>query len=242
MLSPLATARLAQLHAARGEQREAVRLLYSLLVHTGASHEGFSRGVAPWSDRDLGEALTPDAMFSAAYITAFREMLVREQGDELHLFSAVPPEWLRPGDTLGIDATTQFGPVSAVLQAEEGGARLGLVAPWHAAPTNVVLHLPYFVTMTQVDSDYPGLVRREGPKPVVYPSAFWEAAPDPKPYMYIEFPANTTEVSIKWELDESEQLSYETTLERWKSLYATAFDISVAHGHAPLSLEPISLQ
>ena len=111
-----------------------------------------------------------------------------------------------------------------------------------AAPTRVVLHVPYFVTVTQVDADYPGLIKREAPAPTGYPSDLWAEAPEAKPRAYVEFPANTTELTIEWQLDEGEQLNYETAVERWKARYAAAYDRFIVGGGEPLVLDPVPLR
>ncbi|MBM3473316.1 MAG: hypothetical protein FJX75_08625, partial [Armatimonadetes bacterium] len=138
LLSPTAAANLAQLHALRGEQEQAIRDLYAVLVHTGSCQEGFAGGVRPWAERDSGEDLTPDPRFAAAYVGLLRDLLIREQRGELHLFSAFSPEWLQPGKMVGVvNAPTSFGLVTAALQIEKGGATMVMGADWHAPPSRV---------------------------------------------------------------------------------------------------------
>jgi len=87
------TASVTETHVVRGEQEQALRDLYALLAHTGACHEAFERGVTPWADRDSGTSLSPHGWFAARYCLLLRDMLVREEGDDLHLFSVVSPAW-----------------------------------------------------------------------------------------------------------------------------------------------------
>jgi hypothetical protein len=132
---------------ARGEQRIAVEELYALLVHTSSTHAGFEYAIRPWGTREADSNLAPHGWFAAKYRTLLRNMLVREQGRELHLLSVVAPEWLRPGEVIEVrDAPTDFGPVSFVLRViSPDEARLSLDARFHTRPEAVLLHVPWFV-------------------------------------------------------------------------------------------------
>jgi hypothetical protein len=243
LLSPLATARLAQLHALRGEQEQAIRDLYAILVHTGSCHEGFAAGVSPWADRDSGDDLTPDPRFSAAYVGLLRDLLIREQRGELHLFSAFSPEWLQPGKMVGVaNAPTSFGLVTAVLQIEKGGATMVMGADWHAAPSRVILHIPYCVSLTQAEADRPGLRQEEGPRPAAYESADLPAAGAEGGTSYIALPPNTTQVTLKWEPRPVAPLSYEAAVRAWQEAYAARYHDYLNAGKEPLTLAPIPLR
>lgn len=59
-----------------------------------------------------------------------RYLFVREEGNDLLLGQAVPREWLKPGQSCGIErAATHFGPMSLVYSAEENGVTARLDAP-----------------------------------------------------------------------------------------------------------------
>ena len=67
-----------------------------------------TRGFYSWSEGMDANDLTlavgdmPHAWFCAAYINLLRNMLVRESGDDLLLFSGVPASWLAPGKEISI--------------------------------------------------------------------------------------------------------------------------------------------
>jgi hypothetical protein len=242
-LSPLLTMELARLHALRGEQEQALRDLYAVLVHTGSCQEGFAGGVRPWADRDSGESWSPDPRFSAAYMGLLRDLLIREQRDELHLFSAWSPEWLQPGKLVGVyNAPTSFGLVTAAMQIEEGGAALVMAADWHAAPSRVVLHLPYCVDVTSVSADRPGLKQDEGPPPSEYEGEDLPAAGSQGATAYLELRPDTTQVTIKWTPRADALLSYESAVEAWQAAYAARYARYLNAGKEPLAVEPIPLR
>lgn len=139
----------------RGDQEQAVRDLYALLVHTSSTHAGFEYAIRPWGTRDFGANLAPHGWFAAEYRTLLRNMLVREQGSDLHLLSVVSPEWIQPGREIVVgNAPTEFGPVNLRLQVLSG-ARLHLTLDNHLTrtPDHVVLHLPWFLEVERVEVD-----------------------------------------------------------------------------------------
>ena len=100
----------------RGDQEQAVNELYALLLHTSSTQAGFEFAILPWGDRNFGDNLAPHGWFAAEYRTLLRNMLVREQGDELHLLSVVSPEWIGDGKTIAVkQAPTYFGTVAFTL-------------------------------------------------------------------------------------------------------------------------------
>ncbi len=105
----------------RGEQRRVVQGLYDSLAHTTSTRGGFelARG------RSLGQNLSPNGWWAAEYVTLLRNMLVREDGSDLVLLSAVPPAWLRGRRPLVVRrAPTLRGRVDLTLRPRPGGARL----------------------------------------------------------------------------------------------------------------------
>jgi hypothetical protein len=243
VLSPELTLRMARLHALRGESEQALLDLYAALVHTGACHEGFARGGRPWSDRDCGDAWTPDPRFSVAYLHALRDLLIREQREELHLFGAMSPAWLKRGQMVGVsNAPTSFGLVTAALHAETGGATILLAADWHAAPSRVIVHLPHFADVTSVDADRPGLRQSEGPPPAAYEAVDLPVAGSGARSQWLEVRPDTTRISIRWTLDPEAQLSYQASVDRWRDAYAARYRQSIAEGGQPLGVLPLPLR
>ncbi len=60
-----------------------MREFYALLLHTSSTHAGFEFAILPWGDRNFEDNLAPHGWFAAEYRTLLRNMLVREEGDEL---------------------------------------------------------------------------------------------------------------------------------------------------------------
>lgn len=130
----------------RGEQDKAIDHFYHYLAHTTSTH-GFPEGVyfetrTAWSDT------VPHIWAAAQYMILLRNMLLREDGDTLHLLSAVPSAWLRPGKKIVLlRGPTAFGEVDFALNSVEGGCEVVFSYPKRVKPKEVVLHVPPGVTM-----------------------------------------------------------------------------------------------
>jgi hypothetical protein len=184
-----------------GEQPFVLDDLYSVLVHTSSTHAGFEWGVRPWADRDFGQDLAPHGWFSAEYIILLRNMLLREQGHELHLLSVLSPAWTRPGDHIDVShALTLFGPVSLHATFRSGGMSLTLEQKFHAAPAQVVVHLPWYVHATRALADGHAVTIGKGS---------------------ITIPASTHRVEVSWtRTPVSGAYSYPAAVKAWKQQYA----------------------
>ena len=168
------TTSITETHVVRGEQEQALRDLYALLAHTGSCHEGFERGVRPWADRDSGRNLPPHGWFAARYCLLLRNMLVREEGDDLHLLSVVSPAWGGVGEVAVRDAPTDFGLVTVRMALTPTGAEVTLAPRWRSAPRRVLVHLPYWARLLDWEADAPG-ERVTGPAAPGYAERDWPA-------------------------------------------------------------------
>lgn len=139
----------------RNEQEMAIKDLYAILVHTGSTNAGFEFEVTPWGSRDPRWDLAPHGWFAADYRILIRNMMVREQGDELHLFSAVSPDWIQPGDSIRVlRAPTNFGQVNMVLHCHHGSADLTMNNHFQGnGPKDLVINMPWFMRVTKVTAD-----------------------------------------------------------------------------------------
>ncbi len=145
------TTNVTQTSLVRGEQRNVLHDLYSILVHTTSTNAGFEYSVVPWADRDVHHNLTPHGWFAAKYRGLVRDMMVREEGKALHLFSVISPAWLRNGVSIGVDdATTTFGNLSFSLTPKEDGAHFEWNGTFRNPPREIVVHVPYFVFLKSV--------------------------------------------------------------------------------------------
>ena len=110
----------------RGDQRMAVEELYALLLHTSSTHAGFEYCIFPWGDRDFASNVSPHGWFAAKFRAALRNMLVREEGNDLHLLSVLSPEWVKPGSVVSVKrAPTDFGEVNLDLRSDKTGGKIG---------------------------------------------------------------------------------------------------------------------
>jgi len=138
------------------DQEWAVKELYALLLHTTSTHLPGEFGTVPWSTRECSHCfnLLPQGVTSAKTIELLRNMLVREQDDDLYLLSAVSPEWIRPGQILEIDGEpSAFGPVSLKVIAQEGRLGVSLPVEFRNAPNRLWLRVPWFYEVCRAELD-----------------------------------------------------------------------------------------
>ncbi|MBC7327767.1 discoidin domain-containing protein [bacterium] len=125
----------------RGEKDKVIDAFYSLLLHTTATNGGFEMCSA--SSRDFGLNLTPHGCFAGKFLDLLRNMLVREEGNELHLFSCLPQAWIKPGETISfLNVPTNFGMISLRLNVLVDGGKLSLTTAWLEPPEKIVIHAP----------------------------------------------------------------------------------------------------
>lgn len=189
----------------RGEQQLAVADLYAELVHTSSTHAGFETDILAWGDRDFNGNLSPHGWFAARLRICMRNMLVREQGRDLHLLSAISPAWIRQGSGIQVDrAPTNFGEVAFSLKSTSAShAELNFHASFVDPPQRIILHLPWFMETTNVSADGKSL-------PITKDE--------------VVLPLKVSNVSIEWKRRaDSEPLSYDRAVSQYKSNYAARY-------------------
>lgn len=189
----------------RGDQQFAVGELYGVLLHTSSTHAGFEYKIPVWGDRDFGDDLSPHGWFAADYRTTLRNMLVREQGTDLHLLSAISPEWIQPGKEIRVQrAPTDFGKLDFLLQCTSSThANLTLDAAFVKLPRRVVLHLPWFMNTTLVTADGKRLELLDHS---------------------VVLPVHVKEVQIDWEKRaDAQPMSYQRAVAAYKVEYARRY-------------------
>jgi hypothetical protein len=89
------------------------------------------------------DGLGPSAAAAAGFILLFRNLLLTERGDELHLGPAVPDELRQIGFDIR-KAPTRFGPVSyyCYLPTERRTMSVQATIPTRIPPAAVVIHVP----------------------------------------------------------------------------------------------------
>ena len=138
----------------RGEQEKVIQDFYALLLHTSSTHAGFEFCVLPWGTRDFGQNLAPHGTFAASFRLLMRDMMVREQGYDLHIMSAISPAWTREGDEIVVRrAPTNFGEVNYTARFSGTGEKIDFANHWTAVPATIVVHVPWFVKIDSAEAD-----------------------------------------------------------------------------------------
>jgi hypothetical protein len=125
----------------RGEHEQVVQDFYWYLLHSTATH-AFPEGIFYKRRFAWGDTI-PHPTGAANYALMLRHMLLDEQGDQLHLLSAVPDWWLGEGQQICIErAPTHFGLVGLTVDGIASGVQVRLDLPKRQPPKRIVLHLP----------------------------------------------------------------------------------------------------
>ncbi len=136
-------------HIVRGEQEKAVDGFYSFLLHS-TSTQGFPEGVY-YLKREAWGNTVPHLWAAALYVTTLRNMLIREENQDLHLFSAVPAAWLDPGKVIVFEnVPTRFGKMSLSAQAQKDQVIVRFTRPDRIDPERLLIHLPPDLEITEV--------------------------------------------------------------------------------------------
>lgn len=195
----------------RGDQEQALKEFYALLAHTSSTNAGFEYNILPWGDRNFGNNLAPHGWFAAEYRTLLRTMLVREQGNELHLLSVVSPAWIGKGRTIAVrQAPTNFGSLGFTLdQPQEGAATLHLNANFSHAPEKIIVHVPWFMRLLAATADGKSVQSSDGA---------------------LSVPADTHTIDLQWSLNPgTSQLSYNRAVSDYKTEYVRRYQ-ALMHG------------
>jgi hypothetical protein len=208
----------------RGEQEQAIREFYAELLHTSSTNGGWEYSIRPWSDRDFNGNLAPHGWFAAEYRNLLRNMMLREEGDSLHLLSAMSPAWIGAGKAIHVDrAATYFGLYGFDLRMpSQHQAVLTLRPQFDArfAPRKIVLHLPWFMRTVAI--------RVDGKAQAVSSAGV------------VELETNTRTVELTWSrraLPNDMPFSYDDAVTRYKREYAHRFAQSL-HGEPAQPVSP----
>jgi hypothetical protein len=182
----------------RGDQQQALREFYALLLHTSSTQSGFEYAIRPWGSRDFQGNLSPHGWFAAEYRNLMRSMMLREEGDNsLHLLSVVSPDWIGAGKTIAVaHAPTMFGEVSFDLHStSDSAAVLHLQTDFGPRqPEHLFLHLPWFMQVRSVIVDghtaQPSAGVVELPRTAKVVDLAWTKGPGTPPMSYAQAVAN----------------------------------------------------
>lgn len=147
------------------DQEWAVQELYALLLHTSSTHLPGEFGTVPWSTRECSHCfnILPQGLTIAKTVEVLRNMLLREQGEGLHLLSALSPEWVQPGKGIEVKgAPSFFGPVDLTVRAEAERLRLTLPRSFRNAPEQLWVRVPWFWELQRALLDGAEVSARDG--------------------------------------------------------------------------------
>lgn len=150
------TERIAQQHLILGDQELVLRDFYSMLSHTGSCHEGFEHNIKPFGNRHYLIPIRvsylkmdyfnypPHGWFAVCYNLLLRNMLLREEDDDLHLISALSPEWM--GGNMEItNANTYYGTCNLIIKSTKSQLELKFSSSFERGkPNQIVIHVPFF--------------------------------------------------------------------------------------------------
>jgi hypothetical protein len=132
-------------------------------------------------------------------------MLVREQGNDLHLLSCVSPEWIQAGKAIRVRrAPTTFGQLNLELVTSEGETVLRLDNHFADNPEELIVHIPWFLNIAEAVSDGEKIAPRNG--------AFYLSP-------------QTRELKLQWtRLPKTPQLSYSRVVDDYKVEYKRRYE------------------
>jgi hypothetical protein len=136
----------AQVWLYAGRPEKAVDYLYAFANHAAPTRVWREEQSLDSTGHGHSNGVMPHNWASAEFIHLVRNLMVVERGEELHLMSGVPEEWLRPGAELKLDRTpTRFGPVTLRAEISEEGTvtlRIRQDTAWRLRPERCTVHLP----------------------------------------------------------------------------------------------------
>lgn len=205
------TVKATQNHVFRDEQEAALKDFYAILLHMGSTHEMFEWEATAWGERDTGSNLPPHGWGAAMFNILLRNMMIHERGGnkgldgrELHLFSVLSPEWVKPGNRIVLrKMPTECGPVLIYALFTEKGMDIYLESKFHTKPENITLHLPWFVSNVTCKSNIDPISQSKD---------------------RIVFPSDILNISLEWEKDETVDMSFEKTVTDYRKEYAKRYE------------------
>lgn len=200
----------------RGEQQQAIREFYAELLHTSSTHAGFEYAIRPWGTRDFEGNLSPHAWFAADYRNLLRNMLVREQGNTLHLLSAVSPEWIGSNKLIAVSGvTTEFGRVAFTLKSTGPyEAALLLHNDFTHPPRRIVVHIPWFLADAQAVANGESLPIEDG---------------------VLRIPVAARVIRLRWKPASHTTMNFGRTVASYEQEYRRRWQKLLATGEDPLS-------
>jgi len=197
------TERIAQQHLLLDDQELVLRDFYSILSHTGSCHEGFEHNIKPWGDRYYLIPIRilflkmdyfnfpPHGWAAVCFNLLLRNMLIREEDNNLHLISAISPEWIYGPITIK-NANTYFGICNFALNQQGAKVQLSFSGSFERSkPELIIIHIPYFVDKKSLKIESDSNIELDIDKTM------------------IKIPTNNElKLNIFWEIDKNTDISY----------------------------------
>ena len=201
----------------RGDQEQALKEFYAILLHTSATNAGFEFKILPWGDRNFGDNLAPHGWFAASIAPSCAPCWSARRVISSICSQSVSPAWIGAGKTIAVsNAPTYFGKVSFSLeQPSASEALLKLDTNFDRAPKSIAIHLPWFVRLDSAVVDG---------TPIALTSIESGAGNS------ISVPPNAREVHLHWTVrPNTPQLSYDHAVADYKAEYARRYQV-LMHG------------
>jgi hypothetical protein len=121
------------------------------------------------------------------------------------LLSCLSPEWIRDGGLVAVRrAPTGVGEVNFDLRCREGGATLELANKFTGRPQRIVLHLPWFMTTSEVKVDGNKVAVKDGT---------------------VDLPVDSRRVEIRWaRIRNAPAMSFMKAVNQYKAEYRKRYE------------------
>ncbi|MGH7492915.1 MAG: hypothetical protein ACREOO_11030 [bacterium] len=195
-------------HAALQTEAEeiAAQDLYALLVHTTATHLIIGDKFYAWGNRQNQEKSGEFQGVNGKFITLLRDMLMRAEGRDLHVFEAVPPAWCLNENRLEIhNVVTALGTHS--LQATISAEKLivDFQHNWRMPSKRLLFHIPEFAEVLAARVDGQAIALDKG---------------------HISVPPLTRRLEIQWRNHAAQQrMSYANAVADFRREYAGRYEM-----------------
>jgi hypothetical protein len=132
----------------------------------GMTRETYSAVEVTWVAKGDNMHTLPHLYSNTQQLRLFRNMLLREDGEDLIIGQAIPRHWLAPGKRIDVvRAPTAFGPTSFTIESEANRGRLTVFIepPVRKAPRSIKVRLrhPERLPILGVDAKYMPQIRFE---------------------------------------------------------------------------------
>lgn len=179
-----------------GEQQKVIEDLYSILVHTSSTNAGFEWKPTPWGNRDVDHNRTPHGWMAARYIELLRNMLVREEKNDIHLMSSISPYWVKQGESIEVkEAPTYMGTVSYSVLFGKNKMTISLRNNFNETLENLFIHIPWFVNPSRIIIDGVPYINKDVEK--------------------IALPKSSKKIEISWRNKITQELSFDIAVDHY---------------------------